>query len=48
MTAPCPFCNLPRDRIRHGEFSPAGYNIGINDGAAAGQTAPGRAPTGTP
>lgn len=22
----------------HAEFSPAGYNIGINDGAAAGQT----------
>jgi len=22
------------------EFSPAGYNIGINDGAAAGQTVP--------
>ena len=22
----------------HAKFSPAGYNIGINDGAAAGQT----------
>ncbi len=22
----------------HSEFSPSGYNIGINDGAAAGQT----------
>ena len=93
MRTPCPFCNLPRDRIvlenelslafrdgyqvsqghtlivpkRHVEtffdttlneqsallqllsiaradldrlFHPAGYNIGINDGAAAGQTVP--------
>jgi len=31
------------DRAREGldrEFRPAGYNIGINDGAAAGQTVP--------
>jgi diadenosine tetraphosphate (Ap4A) HIT family hydrolase len=93
MTAPCPFCSVPRDRVlleletvfairdgfpvspghtliilrRHAasffevtdaeradlmsllaaarddldrEFRPAGYNIGINDGAAAGQTVP--------
>jgi diadenosine tetraphosphate (Ap4A) HIT family hydrolase len=93
MTAPCPFCSLPRDRVLHEretafaisdgfpvspghtlitpkrhvasffevtdaeradlmsllatarddldrEFRPAGYNIGINDGAAAGQTVP--------
>jgi len=93
MTAPCPFCSLPRDRILHEretaiairdgfpvstghtlviprrhvgsffevtdaecadlmsllaaarddldrKFHPAGYNIGINDGAAAGQTVP--------
>jgi len=93
MTAPCPFCTLPPDRIlnirgtavairdgfpvspghtliiprRHvasffeitdeertdlitllaaarddldRQFRPAGYNIGINDGAAAGQTVP--------
>jgi diadenosine tetraphosphate (Ap4A) HIT family hydrolase len=93
VTAPCPFCSLPRDRILHKretafairdgfpvssghtliiprrhvgsffevtdaeradlmsllaaarddldrEFRPAGYNIGINDGAAAGQTVP--------
>ena len=93
MTASCPFCSLPSDRILHvretafairdgfpvspghtliiprrhvgsffevtdaeradlmsllaaarddidREFRPAGYNIGINDGAAAGQTVP--------
>jgi len=93
MTALCPFCSLPRDRVRHEretalairdgfpvspghtliipkrhvdsffevtdaeradlmsllaaarddldrQFRPAGYNIGINDGAAAGQTVP--------
>lgn len=93
MTAPCPFCSLPSNRIVHEwvtafairdgfpvspghtliiprrhvasffevtdaeradlmsllaaarddldrEFRPAGYNIGINDGAAAGQTVP--------
>ena len=93
MSAPCPFCSLPRERIalqselavvirdgfpvssghtlvipkRHvgsffeitdaeradlmsllarargelqREFHPAGYNVGINDGAAAGQTVP--------
>jgi diadenosine tetraphosphate (Ap4A) HIT family hydrolase len=93
MTAPCPFCSPPRDRILHeretafairdgfpvspghtliipkrhvasffenseeeraamlalldgqkraldAEYSPAGYNVGINDGAAAGQTVP--------
>ena len=93
MTAPCPFCSLPPDRVLHEretaitirdgfpvspghtliipkrhvasfvdvtdaehadlmsllaaarydldrEFRPAGYNIGINDGAAAGQTVP--------
>ena len=93
MTASCPFCNLPRDRVLHEretafairdgfpvspghtliipkrhvtsffevtdaeradlmsllavarddldrQFRPAGYNIGINDGAAAGQTVP--------
>jgi diadenosine tetraphosphate (Ap4A) HIT family hydrolase len=93
LRTPCPFCNLPRDRIvfeselglafrdgyqvsqghtlivprRHVEsffdttpdeqaellhlvgiaradldrlYHPAGYNIGINDGAAAGQTVP--------
>ena len=28
-----------RDDLDH-EFHPAGYNIGINDGAAAGQTVP--------
>ena len=28
-----------RDAL-HREFRPAGYNIGINDGAAAGQTVP--------
>lgn len=93
MTPPCPFCDLPAERIVHTrgsafvirdgfpvspghslviprrhmssffevsdverndlmallaeardeldrEFHPAGYNIGINDGAAAGQTVP--------
>jgi diadenosine tetraphosphate (Ap4A) HIT family hydrolase len=93
MTASCPFCSLPSDRVLHErpsafairdgfpvspghtliiprrhvrsffevtdaeradlmallaaaradldrEFRPAGYNIGINDGAAAGQTVP--------
>ena len=31
------------DQVRHmldGEFNPAGYNIGVNCGAAAGQTIP--------
>lgn len=33
-TAPaCPFCHLP-------PFRPNGFNIGINDGTAAGQTVP--------
>lgn len=33
-TAPaCPFCHLQ-------PFRPDGFNIGINDGAAAGQTVP--------
>lgn len=27
-------------RVLDAEFAPAGYNIGINDGAAAGQTVP--------
>ena len=29
--------NLARQQLQ-AEFGPAGYNIGINDGAAAGQT----------
>lgn len=27
-------------QVLHAEFNPDGYNVGINDGAAAGQTVP--------
>jgi len=37
---PCPFCNPSSQRIVIEKHHPDAFNLGLNDGAAAGQTVP--------